>query len=202
MSEIRSALGAAYAPGHHGVAGTGVTLRERLDLDLVQVAAFAQTREPLTAALSHTLGMLLPADGRTASLQGDVTVYQIAPGRYLISRPWGVGATLFDELTPVIGPDVGAVTDLSHARSFIELRGEAAREVLARGFALDLDPLVFGENAFAQTPVHHISTLLHRLPGEPSAFRILVLRTFARSFWEWLFETSEAFGCEVLEAQR
>ncbi len=94
------------------------------------------------------------------------------------------------------------MTELGHARSFLELRGPAAPAILSRGFALDLDDSQFPNAAFAQTNVHHVGVLLHRLTEEGPAYRILVLRTFARSFWEWLFETAEVFGCEVAEPKR
>jgi sarcosine oxidase subunit gamma len=200
MLEIRSALGATYRPGQHGSGETAVTLQERLDLDLIQVAAWPDTREALAAKVTELSGLAAPADGRNAVTGGEWTLYQIAPGRYLISAPRGEG--LLERFAAAIPAELGAVTELGHARSFLEIKGPAAREVLSRGFPLDLDPSVFPENAFGQTAVHHVSVLLHRLPVEAETFRILVLRTFARSFWEWLFETSEVFGCEVLEAKR
>jgi heterotetrameric sarcosine oxidase gamma subunit len=200
MLEIRSALGATYQPGHHGGEAAAVTLRERLDLDLIQVAAWPDSRAALAAKITELTGLAAPLDGRSAVTAGEWALYQIAPGRYLVTAPRGEG--LLERFSAAVPSTLGAVTELGHARSFLEIRGPAAREVLMRGFSLDTDPSVFPENAFGQTAVHHVGVLLHRLPGEADAFRILVLRTFARSFWEWLFETAEVFGCEVLEARR
>lgn len=200
MPEIRSALGATYKTGLHGGDAAAVTLQERLDLDLVQVAAWPDNRAALAGSLGEILGFPVPSDTRVAVSQGDWSVYQIAPGRYLVSAPRG--ATLFQRVSGAVPGSLGTVTDLGHARGFFDLKGAAAREVLARGFAIDFEPALFGPDAFAQSVAHHMSALVHRLPGEDQAFRILVLRTFARSFWEWLFETAEVFGCEVLEAKR
>ena len=84
------------------------------------------------------------------------------------------------------------VTDLSHGRTILRLEGEAAADVLAKGVAIDLDPAAFPTDRVAQSMIHHIDIVLHRLG--PDAFELWVLRSFAESLAEWLLEAGAEFG--------
>lgn len=199
MPDIRSALKSGYpAPGHYGREDSfGVTLREVLSRDLAQVAAWRDSHEAVADRLAKLLDCPVPNGGRRAVSGRQVTIFQVAPGRYWIAAPRGEG--IFGRLADAIPIELGAVTELGHSRCAIRISGPASRAVLARGFALDLEPEAFPAGSFAQTQVHHIPALIHRPGDDPDLFEVLVMRTYGLSFWEWLFETAQSFGC-TLEA--
>ena len=201
MPEVRSALQSGYpVPGHYGPEHLqGVTLQEDLTRDLVQVTAWAAQCAAVAAALEEALSIAPPKSCGVATTNDMTTLFQVAPGRYWVSAPRE--ARLMDKLSARIDSDLGAVTDLGHSRTTLRISGPAAREVLARGFAIDLDPTQFGPGAFAQTIVHHIGVMVHRPGDDEALFELLVLRTYALSFWEWLFDTAQSFGC-TLEARK
>jgi heterotetrameric sarcosine oxidase gamma subunit len=80
--------------------------------------------------------------------------------------------------------DQPAAVDTSANRVCLELSGEGAAEVLARGCALDLHPSVFPPGRCAQTLLARAQVILYRT--EEHAFRLLVRPSFADYVRAWL----------------
>lgn len=80
--------------------------------------------------------------------------------------------------------DQPAAVDVSANRSCLELSGEGAADVLARGCALDLHPSVFPPGRCAQTLVARAQVILYR--PEEHTFRLLVRPSFADYLRAWL----------------
>ena len=80
--------------------------------------------------------------------------------------------------------DKPAVVDVSANRVCLELTGESAADVLARGCALDLHASVFPPGRCAQTLVARAQVILYRT--EEHAFRLLVRPSFADYLRAWL----------------
>lgn len=193
--ERRSALAAVYRAGRHGHSQgePGVRVRERRALAIAQVAAFAHDTA-LAADLASRAGVdAIPTVGHVV---GD-DARSIRPAG---PRTWMVvfgpkGGPMPDLAVAFAGRAV--VTDLSQARTVIELKGRAAATVLAQGCSLDLHPAEFGPRACVQTRVGHIGVTLTRLAGD-DAFELMVYRGYAVSLWEWLMAASRSVGVEVL----
>ena len=80
----------------------------------------------------------------------------------------------------------------------VRVTGTGARELLNRGLPVDLDAAVFPADAFAQSVIHHIPVLVHRvLLGGDDGFNVYVTSDYAVSFWEWLTEAAKLFVCEI-----
>ena len=79
--------------------------------------------------------------------------------------------------------DMPAAVDVSANRVCLELSGEGAADVLARGCALDLHPSVFPPGRCAQTLVARAQVILWRTED---AFRLLVRPSFADYLRAWL----------------
>ena len=80
--------------------------------------------------------------------------------------------------------DQPAAVDVSANRICLELSGEGAADVLARGCALDLHPSVFPPGRCAQTLVARAQVILYR--PEEHTFRLLVRPSFADYLRAWL----------------
>ncbi len=76
-----------------------------------------------------------------------------------------------------------AAVDVSANRICLELSGDGAADVLARGCALDLHPSVFPPGRCAQTLVARAQVILYRTED---AFRLLVRPSFADYLRAWL----------------
>jgi sarcosine oxidase subunit gamma len=117
---------------------------------------------------------------------------RIAPDQYWVL---GGGSELGARLRSAIPADGGCVTSLDGARTRLLIEGPAARALLARLLAIDLDPKVFPLRGFAQTGIHHVAGLLLR--SSEDRYELLVPRTFAASTWEVLLDAARSFGYEI-----
>jgi sarcosine oxidase subunit gamma len=80
--------------------------------------------------------------------------------------------------------DRPAAVDVSANRVCLELAGESAADVLARGCALDLHPSVFPPGRCAQTLLARAQVILYRT--DEHAFRLLVRPSLADYVRAWL----------------
>ena len=111
------------------------------------------------------------------------SLLRIHPQRlWLLAERPDVGADL------TLEPHVGASLDLSHARSIIRVANGSTDLLLSHFIAIDLRSHRFAVDDIAITPLHRVSVVLWR---RPNGIDILVPRSFARSTWDLLAETTE-----------
>ena len=72
-----------------------------------------------------------------------------------------------------------AVTDLSHSRAIIELKGSNSKEVLKKGCPINLNE--FKVNNCANSVFHGITITIDMVSNDPETFRIFALRSFGES---------------------
>jgi sarcosine oxidase subunit gamma len=132
--------------------------------------------------LEALLGLPPPAPGKAVG-PAAATVMGLAPGRWLLSAD---DASWPARLAAAFAEGQAAVTDLSAARLVLRLEGQGSLIVLRQGVAIDLHPAAFPPGSCAQTLVHHMGVLLHRLDAD--TFDLHVGRSYGRSFREWLHD--------------
>ena len=74
-----------------------------------------------------------------------------------------------------------AVTDLSHSRAIIELKGSNSKEVLKKGCPINLNE--FKVNNCANSIFHGITITIDMISENPETFRIFALRSFGESLY-------------------
>ena len=201
MPERRSALAAVYRSGAFGAMpdAPGLEICEITGRDLVQFAAWPDSFEAASARLAELLDVSVPEHYGRAVASGPRRLFLLAPERLWIAVPDDEG--LGPRLAEAFDAQQAVVTELGHSRTVLRIAGQAARRVLAKGLPIDLDERAFPPGAFAQSAIHHIGLLLHRLDdgsdGTP-VFEIYVARGFAVSFWDWLTEAATEPGYRVV----
>jgi sarcosine oxidase subunit gamma len=180
------------AAGAVGAGEAGVTLTERRLTSLVQVAAWPETVEQVTDTVASLVGCAPPQGPSGSSGGPDGALLAIAPGRLLVESR---DARLAERLAGQLGPELGAVTDLSHARIAIRITGPKAAWILSKGMAIDFYPEAFPPMKVAQSAIHEVGVIVRRLSAD--SFDLYVYRGFALSFWEWLTEAAAETGYRV-----
>lgn len=178
-----------YTPGQ---GEAGIVIRERSITSLVQVAAWPETLERIEDAIASLTHCAPPQRPTGSSARDETVILAIGPGRFLVES---ADPKLAAELGDVVSAEMGAVTDLSHARVVIRISGPKATWVLSKGLALDLDSAVFPALQVAQSAIHEIGVVVRRLSAE--RFDLYVYRGFALSFWEWLTEAAAESGYRI-----
>ncbi len=198
MSDLLSPLQGHSEPRIVGAGQgeAGVVLTERRIVSLVQVAAWPDTLAQVEDTLASLTHCAPPQRSSGSSAREGTVLMAIGPGRFLIES---TDPALAAKIAEVMPASLGAVTDLSHARSVIRVAGPKAAWVLAKGLAIDLDPLRFPPLEVAQSAIHEVGVLVRRVSADSfgDSFDLYVFRGFALSSWDWLTEAAAETGYRV-----
>ena len=85
-----------------------------------------------------------------------------------------------------------AITDISHSRAVIQIKGNQAREVLKKGSPINLDELE--KNNCVGTIFHGITILIDFIDNNPDTYNLLTLRSFGESFYHHISDAALDFG--------
>jgi len=168
MLERRSPLATA-----HPFRSPVLKIEEAPGFSLTQLAGDAASMAKAVGPLPEKVGVATVEVGRT--------LFRIGPNQFWVVGPEG------DDLTRKL-VSTCKIVPLNSSRCRILLEGAPARDVLAKGIAIDFHPQVFAPGAFAMTGVHHMPVLVHCI-GEHS-FHLYAMRTFALSVYEWLCDAA------------
>jgi len=194
--ERLSALSGVIEPGTFGrkiAGGPGITLRERPNLSIIQVAAYTDTAEETGAVIQDLIGVLPPPEPNRSIMVDSIQICWIAPHK------WWIIETDQRHGAEFIAGHLGngaAVTSQGHGRSCIRLSGPSARDLLPKGCTLDFHPSRFSAGHCAQTSLGHSNALINCIDDEP-IFDLYVFRSYAVSFWEWIADAAGEFGYQV-----
>ena len=203
MAEKRSALVSIYRTGQIGVKShlIGTSICERRERKLVQISGWQGSFESVCIRLAVVLKSEIPNNLRQAKSFGDRSIFRVGP-----ERLWVIGASndkILHQLDSVSFGDEAILTEIGHSRTVLRISGPESDTLLNRGLPIDLDPKVFPVNAFAQSTIHHMSVLVHRVDiTKELVFDIYISRELAITFWEWLTEAAAPLGCEIKQPDR
>ena len=138
----------------------------------------------------------LPGTASTIVMGDDTAVIWFGPDEWLVTSRDRPAETLESELRHAVSEHGGAAVDVSAQRTTLRLRGDHARDVLAKGCSIDLHPSVFGPGAAAQTIVGQTAVVVIPLSDNGTDYRILVRPSFARHLAEWLIDAAAEFALE------
>ena len=85
-----------------------------------------------------------------------------------------------------------AVTDISHSRAVIQIKGLQAREVLKKGSPINFNE--FTINSCAGTVFNGITIVIDLVSEDPDTFNLLTLRSFGESFYHHITDSALEFG--------
>jgi sarcosine oxidase, subunit gamma len=155
-----------------------------------------RVRGEAAARAASALGLESPpGPNRIAAARG-TDCFWLGPEEWLVVGAATERASLRQVLERAVGPDDGAVVDLSSARVTIDLSGPSARDVLSTCCALDLHPRAFGPGRCAQTLVGKAPVLL-AFGDERPMFRVYVRPSFAGYVVGWLLDGMDGARAEA-----
>lgn len=199
MSKLASlsAFHGLATPGSYGKPdGTaGVTVAERTALGLATVEVRKGQDEALKAAVRKAFGLDLP-EGSTVAPGKKISFIGTGPGQWFAVSEALANESLAEKLSGKL-KGLASVSDQSSGRAVLCLSGPRARETLAKGLAIDLDPRVFPAASAATSALSHMGVLVWR-EGESEAYDIALFRSVAESFWRWLEASAAEYGYEVV----
>jgi methylglutamate dehydrogenase subunit D len=195
-----SALSGIAVPGRYG-RGEGepsLVITELTGLGLATVACRKGQAAALSAAVRNAYGVDLPASSRVA--QGAaVRFIGYGPGQWLAVSEALANEALASELAAKL-QGLASVSDQSGGRTVLRVSGNRARDVLAKGLPIDLDPRAFPLGSAATSAISHIGVQLWQA-DDMRSYDLAVFRSLSESFWRWLTASAAEFGYEVTPAR-
>jgi sarcosine oxidase subunit gamma len=171
-----------------------VIIAERAGLGLATVAARKGQGDALKLAMRVAYGVDLP--DRSIVVRGPkVSFIGSGPGQWLAVSETLKHEALADDLAKRV-KGLASVADQSGGRTVLRIGGPRARDVLAKGLPIDLDPRVFPSNGAATSVISLMGVQLWQADDMP-AYDLAIFRSLSGSFWRWLASSAAEFGYEV-----
>ena len=89
-----------------------------------------------------------------------------------------------------------AITDLSHSRAIIELKGEHSKEILKKGCPYNFNELK--KNSCVNSVFNGITITIDIIDNNPDTIRIFALRSFGESLYHSITDACLEFGYQNL----
>ena len=191
----RSALDGHHVVGRFGATEPdtpGVVLAECRPRSIVQVNG-APEPDVLAAALGVPEADVVP---NRAFHSGAVRYAWNGPGQWLAESDEHEPGRLVDQIEAALRTHGASTTDLSHARTVVQVSGSAATDLLAKLCPVDVEAMQSGDSA--ATLAGPLSVQVVKTRNEE--FRLYVFRSFGLSMWEMLLDEAAEFGAEVVAA--
>jgi sarcosine oxidase, subunit gamma len=153
--------------------------------------------DPKSAAaerIGTALGVMLPNQPGDVTSSGDLSVLWLGPDEWLIVGPQDASARLHSTLRDALDEEFGAVTDVSAQRTIVEISGPRARDLLAKGCAIDLHPRSFAQDKCAQTLLARAQVVLVCRDSREPRYWLMVRSSFARYLADWLADAAGEYG--------
>ena len=195
-----SALSGIAVPGRYGKdeAEPSIVITELTGLGLATVACRKGQASGLSAAVRKAYDVDLPASSRVA--QGAaVSFIGYGPEQWLAVSEALAKEALAGELAAKL-QGLASVSDQSGGRTVLRIGGSRARDVLAKGLPIDLDPRAFPLGSAATSAISHIGVQLWQA-DDTRSYDIAIFRSLSESFWRWLTASAAEFGYEVTPAR-
>lgn len=191
--KAKSALVGIAVPGRYGrsYGEPGIIISERIGLGLATVAARRGKAEALRAS---AYGVELPTSSRVA--QGSqVSFIGYGPGQWLAVSASLANEALARNLSETLA-GLASISDQSGGRTVLRISGPHARDVLAKGLPIDLDPRAFPLGSAATSAISHMGVQLWQL-DDTRSYDLAIFRSVSESFWSWLTASAAEFGYVV-----
>ena len=162
-------------------------ISEVKDLTIVQIVQYKRSKVQLRS---------IQIDGLEFSLQSlkvssnkETRILWSAPSTWLvISRKENIAEIIKE----TCNSENFAVTDISHSRAVIQIKGLQAKEILKKGCPLNFNE--FEKNNCAGSVFHGINIVVDFVDNNPDTFNLLTLRSFGESFYHHVTDAALEFG--------
>ena len=162
-------------------------ISEVKDLAIVQLVQYKKTQIELKNIKVDNLEF--PKESSTVATNKETRILWSSPRTWLIIS---YKKNIIEEINKNCTADNFAVTDISHSRAVIKIKGINAREVLKKGCPLNINEIK--KNYCAGTIFNGITIIIDCFDDSPDVFNLLTLRSFGESFYHHITDASLEFG--------
>ena len=167
--------------------GNLLKIREITDVNIYQVV---QYKKSSVATSNIQLGSInLPTNAAEVSVDGQTRVQWFAPRSWII---FSNDNNISSVIENTFNNDDFAVTDISHSRAIIQIKGEDALNVLKKGCPINFNE--FKKNNCVNSVYHGITISIDMIDDSPLTFNLMALRSFSESFHHAITDAALEYG--------
>ena len=162
-------------------------IREITDVKIYQVV---QYKKSSVSANNIQLGSVnLPTQAAEVSTDEQTRIQWFAPRSWIIfSNDNNISSTIEN----TFNDENFAVTDISHSRAIIQIKGEDALNVLKKGCPINFNE--FKKNNCVNSVYHGITISIDMIDDSPLTFNLMALRSFSESFHHAITDAALEYG--------
>jgi len=162
-------------------------ISEEKNLMIIQIVQYKRSKIQLNNIQIDGLGFSL--QNSKVSSNKETRILWTAPSTWLvISRK----ENIVEKIKEKCNSDNFAITDISHSRATIQIKGLQAKDILKKGCPLNFNE--FENNNCAGTVFHGINIVVDFVGSNPDTFNLLTLRSFGESFYHHITDAALEFG--------
>ena len=164
-----------------------IKFSEVKDLTIVQIVQYKRSKVQLSSVQIDDLEFSVK--NSKVSSNKETRILWSAPNTWLvISRK----ENIFKIIKEKCSSDNFAITNISHSRAIIQIKGFQAKNILQKGCPLNFNE--FEKNNCAGTVFHGINIVVDFVDNNPDTFNLLTLRSFGESFYHHITDAALEFG--------
>ena len=164
-----------------------INILEVKNLNIVQIFQYQKSKIKLDDVNIDSLELSLLSS--KVSSNKDTRILWSAPNTWLVvSKKKDIIKTIKKKCSN----EDFAVTDISHSRSTMQIKGSKAKEVLKKGCPINFNE--FEKNNCAGSVFHGINIVIDCIENNPQTFNLITLRSFGESFYHHVTDASLEFG--------
>jgi sarcosine oxidase subunit gamma len=164
-----------------------LNILEVKDLTIVQIFQYKRVKVQLNSIQID--GLEFPLKNSKVLMNKETRILWNAPNTWLvISRKKNIIETIEKKCSR----ENFAVTDISHSRTVIQIKGLQAKEILKKGCPLNFNE--FEKNNCAGTVFHGITIVVDFIDNNPDTLNLFTLRSFGESFYHHITDAALEFG--------
>ena len=164
-----------------------LNISEVKDLTIIQIVQYKKSKIQLNSIQID--GLEFPLQNSKVLSNKETRILWSAPNTWLvISRKENIAEIIKE----TCNSENFAVTDISHSRAVIQIKGLQAKEILKKGCPLNFNE--FEKNNCAGSVFHGINIVVDFLDNNPDTFNLLTLRSFGESFYHHITDAALEFG--------
>ena len=130
------------------------------------------------------------------SASGSVAFVWAGPGHWLATAEGEAGHRFEARLRATLA-GLASISDQSDGRAVLHIAGPRARDTLAKGLPVDLDPSVMQPGACASSRPSPTSACISGSSTPLPTYECAVARSYTLSFWHWLEASAAEYGLTV-----
>ena len=177
--------------GDHEGKQDPLKISEIKNLSIYQIAKFKKSE--VQSNQIKIDGLSLPQQNPLVSANENLRILWIGPETWICIS---ANSNLIDLISSSCSDNDFAITDLSHSRAAIEVKGNRTLDVIKKGSPLNVNDNIFTEGNCANTTYNGINILIDFVSNNPKTIRLFALRSFGGSFYHSITDAALEFGYE------